>query len=354
MSTADGFWAGRRVLVTGDTGFKGAWLTLLLRSLGAEVSGLALAPDPGGAYDRLGLAAAGRSHEGDIRDRTFVDSVLAARRPEVVFHLAAQALVRRSFADPAETFDVNVTGTAVLLAAAGAAETVRTVVVVTSDKVYANDGSGHRFVETDPLGGGDPYSASKAAAELVVASWRHSFTGDGAPTVVAARAGNVIGGGDRAEDRLVPDLFRAIEAGRPLVVRHPGSVRPWQFVLEPIAGYVAYAEEAWHHRATTPAALNFGPGPESVWTVSAVVDELLGRAGRGSWEHRPDPHGGPEAVVLSLDSSAASRALGWRPVLDLGTALAWTLAWWEAEQAGTDLGVLASAQVDHYREMMAP
>jgi CDP-glucose 4,6-dehydratase len=353
MSAPTEFWSGRRVLITGHTGFKGAWLALLLRSLGAEVSGLALPPDPRGAFERLvpALALGERSHFGDIRDRSFVDSVMAERQPEVVFHLAAQALVRRSFVDPAETFAVNVTGPAVVLAAAAAAGSVRVVVAVTSDKVYANDGSGRVFVESDRLGGGDPYSASKAAAELVVDSWRHSFGGD--PVVVSARAGNVIGGGDQAPDRLIPDLFRALEAGRPLVLRHPASVRPWQFVLEPLAGYVIYAAAAWADRATVPAALNFGPGPASSWSVADVVEALLRRAGRGDWEQANETTGGPEATTLTLDSSLAGRALGWKPVLDLDTALDWTMAWWQAEQAGTDLAEVASEQIARYREMMS-
>lgn len=358
MSGSPGFWSGKRVLVTGDTGFKGSWLTLLLRSAGAEVHGLSLTPQPGATYDRLGLAAVGATTIADIRDRDRVAAVLADVRPDVVFHLAAQALVRASYADPGETFDVNVTGTAMVLAeSAAAASSVQVVLVVTSDKVYANDGSGRAFVESDRLGGGDPYSASKAAAEMVVASWRHSFpTG---PTVVSARAGNVIGGGDQAADRLLPDLFRAMTDGRPLVVRNPASVRPWQFVLEPLAGYLAFAEAAWAGRAASagrpevPAALNFGPDPSSFRDVGEVVELVLARAGRGSWHHQPDPDGGPEAATLVLDSGEAQRTLGWSPILDLETALAWTLAWWEAEQAGASLVELASAQVSGYCERMA-
>jgi CDP-glucose 4,6-dehydratase len=348
------FWSGRRVLITGHTGFKGAWLATLLRGLGAEVSGFALAPEgPSGAFAQLDVGSRVCSQLGDIRDREAVRAVLARHRPEIVFHLAAQALVRRGFADPVGTFDVNVTGTAVVLAEAAESPSVRTVLVVTSDKVYANDGAGRPFVESDPLGGGDPYSASKAAAEMVVSSWRHSFVDGDGPTVITARAGNVIGGGDGAPDRLIPDLFRSLAADRPLLVRHPGSTRPWQFVLEPLFGYLAYARAAWDEGDDIAAALNFGPGLASCWTVQQVADGLIERCGTGSWE-RVDVTGEPEATMLRLDASLAERTIGWKPSLDLATALDWTVAWWRAEQVGDSLEELAMAQIERYEELVAP
>ena len=263
-------WQGRRVLVTGHTGFKGAWLAAVLHRLGARVFGYALAPEhAGGAFDQLDPSTFAMSEFADIRASDRLGQFIETTRPEIVFHLAAQSLVRRSFTEPVATFDVNVLGTARLLDEVSPCPSVRTVVVVTSDKVYANDGVGRPFREGDPLGGGDPYSASKAAAELVVRSWRQSFSPREGFTAVTARAGNVIGGGDLAADRLVPDFFRSLEAGAPLEVRHPGSVRPWQFVLEPIFGYLALAAAAWRQPDSVPDAVNFGPDLDGCWTVEA-------------------------------------------------------------------------------------
>lgn len=352
MTAADAFWSGRRVLVTGHTGFKGAWLAALLVEQGAIVSGLALEPLQPGTYADSGLDARVRSTIGDIRDPATVRAVLDDAQPEIVLHLAAQALVRRSYADPVETFDVNVTGTAVVLHEAAATPSVRVVLVVTSDKVYANDGLGRPFVEADRLGGGDPYSASKSAAEMVVASWQYQRR-DRGPVVVAARAGNVIGGGDHAEDRLLPDLFRAVRADATLEVRHPESVRPWQFVLEPVAGYLAYAEAAWAGAEAVPPALNFGPGIDACWPVRTVVDEVIARLGLGTWVHIEPDAAQPEASLLLLDASLAAETIGWVPVLDLPTALSWTAEWDEAERQGRPLADLMSDQIHRYQELTA-
>ncbi|MCU1496686.1 MAG: CDP-glucose 4,6-dehydratase [Acidimicrobiales bacterium] len=354
MTLSRAFWADRRVLVTGHTGFKGAWLAALLRSLGAEVSGLALESDARSAYGAIDGDSFVRSTIGDIRDRATVQGVFREQRPEVVLHLAAQALVRRSYAEPVETFDVNVVGTAAVLDAAVASPGVRVVVVVTSDKVYANDGSGRPFIETDRLGGGDPYSASKSAAEMVVGSWQHRLGTVDGPAVVAARAGNVIGGGDQAADRLLPDIFRAVEADRPVEIRNPDAVRPWQFVVEPVAGYLAYAEAAWNDRAATPPALNFGPGEDSCWPVRRVVDAVTSELGIEGWCPAPGAVGEPEATLLRLDSSLATRSLGWRPVLPLATALRWTVDWYRAERAGEPLADLVSTQLDRYQGLISP
>jgi CDP-glucose 4,6-dehydratase len=338
------------VLVTGHTGFKGGWLSRLLVDLDADVTGYALAPDPpGGAFEQLDLDGRMQSVIGDIRDRDALARVLADGRPEIVFHLAAQALVHTSFTDPIGTYDVNVTGTAAVLAAVTAAPGVRVAVVVTSDKVYENDGTGRAFVESDRLGGGDPYSASKAAAELVVASWRHSFTDTGTPTLVTARAGNVIGGGDRAAHRLLPDLFRALTEGQDLLLRHPESVRPWQFVLDPASGYLGYAEAAWAD-PRVPASLNFGPGEEAAWSVEAVVERVISLAGEGSWRRDGAPPVGPEAAVLRLDASLARRCIGWSPTVDLDTALDWTVAWYRAERGLGSVSAVADGQIAAYLE----
>ena len=342
------FYRGTRVVVTGHTGFKGAWLTLALAELGATVTGIALPADADGVFALGAIDRRVDSHLVDIRDRSRVQQVLREADPQVVFHLAAQSLVPTSFREPVETFDVNVVGTAVLLAACDTLPSLRSVVVVTSDKVYENRGTGRAFVESDRLGAGDPYSTSKAAAELVVESWRHSFgpTHDGtAHRLGSARAGNVIGGGDRALDRVVPDTIRALTEGRPVELRNPGSVRPWQHVLEPVLGYLAYAAELARGTALArgagqgagqsteldtdevPAALNFGPDPTCTSTVGELVDRVVDRWGSGSWSPtavRP----GPEAQVLLLDSSLAGTTLGWRPVLDLDAIVRMTVDWY--------------------------
>lgn len=318
------------VLVTGHTGFKGAWLGLLLAELGAEVHGYALAPVPGGIGDRLGADHLASSTVGDIRDGDRLGALVERIRPSIVLHLAAQALVPRSFREPVETFDVNVMGTARVLESSTTARGVEVVVVVTSDKVYENDGSGRAFVEHDRLGSADPYSASKAAAELVVASWRHSYDG---PVLVSARAGNVIGGGDVSEGRVVPDTIRALTAGEPVRLRHPDGTRPWQHVLDPVAGYLRYGAVARARGAAgVPSSLNLGPAAASSIPVRSLVEGIIERWGAGSWE-TTDDRPGPEQAQLRLDASAAA-AIGWHPLLELEEVLDWTVDWYRA--AGDD------------------
>jgi CDP-glucose 4,6-dehydratase len=306
------FWAGRRVLVTGHTGFKGSWLAAWLAELGAEVSGLSL-PD-------------------DVRDRDATRAAVADAAPSVVFHLAAQALVRRSYDDPAGTWAVNVLGTASVLDAVRDAAGVHSVVVVTSDKCYENRELGRPFTEDDPLGGRDPYSSSKAAQELVAASYARSF---GLP-LATARAGNVIGGGDSGADRLVPDAMRAAAAGRPLRVRSPDAVRPWQHVLCPLHGYLLLAE-----RAAT-GAWNFGPAAADARPVRWVADRL-----GVAWEHDGGDHP-HEAGWLSLDSTKARTQLGWAPRWDLERGLAATAEWHALERAGGDVERLRRDQIAQY------
>ncbi len=343
-------WAGRRVLVTGHTGFKGAWLALWLEHLGAHVTGLALPPeDPAGIFSAVGSWPGLDSHLVDLRDGAAVSAVVADADPEVILHLGAQALVRRGYADPVGTWAVNVVGTANLLEAARALPSLRSLVVVTSDKVYANLGDGRPFTEDDRLGGHDPYSSSKAAAELATAAWRQSFFGDGRVGVATARAGNVIGGGDRGEDRLLPDLWRALETGQAVRLRYPQATRPWQFVLEPLHGYLLLADALARDPHDAPATLNFGPDLSDCVAVATVVDGAIALWGGGHWEREAGDQA-PEAGLLHLDATRATALLGWRPRLDHTTALAWTVEWWRAAAGGEDLRKLALTQIEAYEE----
>lgn len=346
------WWDGRRVLVTGHTGFKGAWLARWLERLGARVTGLALPPeDPAGAFAALGPWPGLESHMVDLRDAPAVAAVVADADPEVVLHLGAQALVRRSYADPAGTWAVNVVGTANVLEAARAVPALRSVVVVTSDKVYANLGDGRPFAEDDRLGGHDPYSSSKAGAELATASWRRSYFDELGVGVATARAGNVIGGGDRGEDRLLPDLWRALESGAGVRLRYPQATRPWQFVLEPLYGYLLLAEALARGDAGAPTTVNFGPGLAGCVPVGTVVDRAIALWGDGHWEQEPGQQP-REAHLLHLDASLATSTLGWRPRLDVDTALAWTVGWWRAAAGGDDRRKLAESQIDAYEDLV--
>lgn len=345
-----GLWVGREVLLTGHTGFKGSWLAHWLHLWGARVHGLALDPQsPGGLFVAAGVdAAVAEDRRGDIRDADAVREAVEAARPSVVFHLAAQPLVRESYRDPLATWATNVMGTAHVLDAARECGSVEAVVVVTTDKVYAHASSGRAFMESDRLGAADPYSSSKAAAELVTASYAESFLRGRGVAVTTARAGNVIGGGDWATDRLVPDLVRAVRAGEPVVVRHPGATRPWQHVLEPLAGYLLLAERLLQAPETVPSALNFGPSPDDFATVAnliALVTELTGH----HLEVRVaiDP-GLPEAAELTLDSSLAGHVLGWFPRWSLREAVAATVAWYEAEAAGADMAAFTRRQISEF------
>lgn len=344
-------WAGRRVLVTGCTGFKGSWLTLLLRELGAEVTGFAL--DPPTRPSLWESARAGDGVEwvrGDTADTAALESLVRRTDPHTVFHLAAQALVRESYREPLETFRVNVQGTAALLDALRRAPGPRAVVVVTSDKCYENREWDRGYAETDALGGRDPYAASKACAEIVAASYRASFfppdeIGRHGVALATARAGNVIGGGDWAADRIVPDFVAAIAAGRPVRVRNPGAHRPWQHVLDALAGYVVLAERLADDPAAHAEAWNFGPSGEDVRTVGTLADDLCrlwGPVARWERDAAPQPH---EARRLSLDASKARARLPLPPALDYAAALAWTVEWYRAWQDGADVRAETLAQI---------
>lgn len=322
------FWRGRRVLLTGHTGFKGSWLALWLQSMGAHVHGHAL--PPAGDTDLFTLAGVAEGIEstfGDVRDAGGMREVLTLARPEIVLHLAAQPLVRESYRSPAETFATNVMGTVNLLEAVRGRPETRVVQVITTDKCYDNREHLWPYREIDPLGGQDPYSASKAATELAVASWRRSFLAAAGVSVATARAGNVIGGGDWAADRLIPDCVRALLAGEPVRLRFPGAIRPWQHVLEPLAGYLVLAERQWAEPERHAEAWNFGPDTADAIPVRAVAERFLAawRGGRIVVEGGEQPH---EAGVLKLDISKARGVLGWTPRWDVRRAVDETAAWY--------------------------
>jgi CDP-glucose 4,6-dehydratase len=332
---------GRRVLVTGATGFKGAWLASWLVSLGAEVHGFSLAPtDPRDLYVALGLEGRIRHRTGDLRDQVAVDDVVEKSRPEVIFHLAAQSLVRPSYADPVGTFATNVMGTIHLLDAVRRAGRPVAIVVVTSDKCYENRESDQAYGELDALGGADPYSASKGATEIAVASYRRSFfpparLAEHGVAVATARAGNVIGPGDHALDRLVPDAIHALIEGRTVPVRNPRSVRPWQHVLEPLAGYLELGASLRGHDASAYCeAWNFGPSPTGTQTVERLIAALIAAWGSGAWSAVPAGEAVHEARLLRLSIDKALARLAWRPVWGFDEVVAHTVAGYRALHRG--------------------
>jgi CDP-glucose 4,6-dehydratase len=351
--------AGRSVLVTGHTGFKGGWLTLWLASLGAEVTGFSLAPDqgPDNLFDRARVGEACRSVIGDIRDRAAVERVVEEARPSVVFHLAAQPLVRRSYADPVGTIASNVLGTAHVLEACRRSGTVEAVVCVTTDKVYENREWCWPYREADPLGGADPYSASKSAAEMVARAYMTTLAEPARWRVATARGGNVIGGGDWSEDRIVPDILRSIRAGAPLVLRNPGATRPWQHVLELCAGYLLLAERllgGWPERGRAApdfaSAWNFGPEVSLEVPVSELVRLLLVAMDRSGHPIEVSPSTLHESTYLRLDSTRAVSELGWRRLLDAAETMRWTAEWYRDFLARPENArALTEAQIDAYK-----
>jgi len=350
MSLPDpSFWAGKRVLLTGHTGFKGAWMTLWLHRLGARVAGLSLAPitDPSlfEAARVAGLCAESRLI--DIRDRLATAAMIRGFRPEIVLHLAAQPLVRASYREPLETFATNVQGTVHVLDALRDLDSVRVALMVTTDKVYRNLEHDRPYSEDDTLGGADPYSASKAACELVIQSYRDSFLRAQGVRVASARAGNVIGGGDWSEDRLIPDAVRAWQQGRVLEIRRPGAVRPWQHVLEPLAGYLILAEALWHRRAAEEA-YNFGPPREDAATVRSVIETAREVGGVGEVRYHDEVQGPHEAGLLLLESGKARAGLGYRSRMGLSESVRRTLHWYRRHAAGTDARILCETDLLEY------
>ena len=351
LSHPQGFWRGKRVLLTGHTGFKGSWLTIWLERLGARVTGLSLAPatEPN-LYTEAKIAALCDSRIGDIRDAAALSALVKETQPEIVLHLAAQPLVRASYRDPLETFSTNVMGTAHVLEAVRGVDSVRVAVMVTTDKVYRESGAHRAYAEDDALGGHDPYSASKAASEIVIGSYRDAFLGERGVAVASARAGNVIGGGDWSEDRLIPDAVRAWQAGKTLEVRRPEAVRPWQHVLEPLAGYLTLARRLWQEMPLA-GAYNFGPPAGDAAPVREIVMLARSAYGSGDVDFATDAQGPHESAFLTLDATKAERALGVTPRLTLADAVGRTMAWYRAHRERGDALALCRADIAAYEAL---
>jgi CDP-glucose 4,6-dehydratase len=352
------FWKNRRVFLTGHTGFKGGWMSLWLQSMGADVTGYALAPpsDPN-FFTAANVGNGMRSFHGDVRDLESLREAMRSAKPEIVIHMAAQPLVRYSYDHPLETYSTNVMGTVNLLEAARSIDSIRAIVNVTTDKCYQNLEWDWGYRENDRLGGYDCYSSSKACSELITSAYRSSFfkptLADARPVGLAtARAGNVIGGGDWATDRLIPDIFRAFTAGHVLQIRSPGAIRPWQFVLEPLGGYLILAQKLFKSPLEFSDAWNFGPAYEDVKPVEWLVQEISkdwGSPVKWGFDADKQPH---EATYLKLDVSKAAARLGWRPGLRLENALAMTLQWHKQFLVGGDMNALSLDQINKYQEVL--
>jgi len=353
------FWKERRVFITGHTGFKGSWLCLWLNALGADVTGYALdPPTQPSLFEQAGIACIVRSIRGDVRDFPRLYSVLAENRPQVIIHMAAQSVVRRGYEDPVDTYSTNVMGTVHLLEAVRQSGQTCVIVNVTSDKCYANRDSGPGYSEDESMGGHDPYSNSKGCAELVTSAYRDSFFPAASldrhgVAIASARAGNAIGGGDWTRDQLIPDLIRAFVAGESCLIRNPSAIRPWQFVLEPLRGYLMLAEHLAKDGAHFGSAWNFGPADTDAAPVSCIADELARLWGENASWRRDDGMHPREARFLKLDTSKANTVLGWHPVLPLKAALSWIVEWYRAFQTGADLLRFTRDQIERYEDLLA-
>ncbi len=347
------FWSGKRVLLTGHSGFKGAWLTLWLHRLGARVTGVSLPPmTTPNLYQAVALDTLCQSCFCDIRDSVALDELLQTVQPQIVFHLAAQPLVRAGYREPRVTIETNVMGTVHVLEALRGLDSVRVAVMVTTDKVYRNGKSRRPHHEDDALGGHDPYSASKAASEIVIESYRNSFLSARGVGIASARAGNVVGGGDWSEDRLLPDAIRAWQSGRALDIRRPEAVRPWQHVLEPLAGYLALAEGLWM-RPALAGSYNFGPEIGDAVTVRDVVEMARAANGAGNVRYASANEGPYEAAWLALDSTKAKSALGIAPAMTLVQAVERTMNWYQAHNNGANARELCFADISDFERHMS-
>jgi CDP-glucose 4,6-dehydratase len=343
------FWAGRRVFLTGHTGFKGSWAALWLQRMGAKVTGFALSPPTTPALFEVARVADGMtSIMGDIRDREALERALVDADPEIVIHLAAQPLVRASYDDPVGTYATNVMGTVHLLEAVRRAPSVRACVVVTTDKCYENREWAWGYREDEPMGGHDPYSNSKGCAELVVSAWRRSFFAEGKVALASGRAGNVIGGGDWAADRLIPDILRAVAAGEPVLIRNPLAIRPWQHVLEPLSGYLVLAQALWTGAAAE--AWNFGPRDDDARPVQWIVERMCAAWGEGAGWTRDESVQPHEARYLKLDISKAREGLRWEPRWNLPQALESIVAWHRAWLANADMHAYCHAELERFAQ----
>ena len=347
-------WTGRRVFLTGHTGFKGGWLAIWLKHLGAHVRGYALDPSSSPNFFGATHTAAGMEDiRGDLSDLPRLAESVRSFAPEIVFHLAAQPLVREGYAHPLDTYQTNVMGTVHVLEAVRQTPSVRAVVCVTTDKVYENREDGIAFREDDPLGGYDPYSSSKAAAELVAAAYRQSFfsSSGGQCLLATARAGNVIGGGDWSADRLLPDLLHGFERGEMVPIRRPESVRPWQHVVEPLSGYLRLGEKLLQSDGRCARAYNFGPAAEDAWPVRRIVEQVARLWGNGARWTMDAASGVHEAHTLMLDASRAEADLGWRPRLRLETALEWLVQWHRGHMRGEDMREATLQQIADFQAL---
>ncbi len=342
------FWKGKRVFLTGHTGFKGSWLSLWLCSLGAEVRGYALNPPTSPSlFNEAKIDTIIDSQIADIRDQDILHESMTGFNPDILIHMAAQPLVRYSYDMPIETYEVNVIGTAKVLEVARSCPNLRAIVNITTDKCYENDGRAEGYKENDPMGGYDPYSSSKGCAELVASSYRRSFLQDQGIGIASVRAGNVIGGGDWADDRLIPDILRSFEKNKPVVIRNPKATRPWQHVLEPLSGYLILAQNLYKDQKKYAEGWNFGPNEKDVQPVDWILDKMISKWPNSSWEldNNSNPH---EAGFLKLDISKAKSKLGWSPVWELSQTLEKIVSWHQAWLNKDDMQAVCLTEIEEY------
>ena len=346
------FWQGKRVFLTGHTGFKGSWLSLWLASLGATVKGYALTPPTSPSlFNEVKVDSIIDSQIGDIRDQDVLHNSMTIFNPDILIHMAAQPLVRHSYNAPIETYEVNVIGTAKVLEVARSCPNLKAIVNITTDKCYENDGRSEAYKESDPMGGHDPYSSSKGCAELVASAYRRSFLQDQGIGVASVRAGNVIGGGDWADDRLIPDILRSFEKNEPVVIRNPKATRPWQHVLEPLSGYLILAQNLYEDQKEYAENWNFGPNEQDVKPVDWILDQMISKWPNSSWEfdQNSNPH---EADFLKLDIAKAESKLGWQPVWGLSHTLEKIIGWHRAWLDKKDMQTSCLAEIKEYTRGM--